>query len=174
MTPSPCDRRRSVSTRAGVPSTMRRAVSTTRRRSSRLTTWAIKIPYRPAGEPSDRHTGADPAGGAAGPGRQQGPARCPQLGARPYPACQPGRLVRASPGGHGASQQCQGFMVEPLAGRRKPLVSGEIGRQGAGWTPGAMAEASTETHTACWEAAARRGSAVDAGRRRLSRVLGND
>jgi hypothetical protein len=33
LTPSPCDRRRSVSTRAGVPSTMRRSVSTTRRRS---------------------------------------------------------------------------------------------------------------------------------------------
>ena len=31
--PSPCERRLSVSTRAGVPSTMRRLVSTTRRRS---------------------------------------------------------------------------------------------------------------------------------------------
>src|SRR5256885_330777 len=31
MTPSPCARRRSVSTRAGVPSTMRRSTSTTRR-----------------------------------------------------------------------------------------------------------------------------------------------
>jgi hypothetical protein len=31
LTPSPCDRRRSVSTRAGVPSTMRRSVATTRR-----------------------------------------------------------------------------------------------------------------------------------------------
>ena len=33
ITPSPCDRRRSVSTRAGVPSMMRRSVATTRRRS---------------------------------------------------------------------------------------------------------------------------------------------
>ena len=33
LTPAPCDRRRSVSTRAGVPSTMRRSVATTRRRS---------------------------------------------------------------------------------------------------------------------------------------------
>ena len=32
---------------------------------------------------------------AAQAGRQQGPARCPQPGARPHPACQPGRLVRA-------------------------------------------------------------------------------
>ena len=31
ITPSPCDRRLNVSTRAGVPSTMRRSVSTTRR-----------------------------------------------------------------------------------------------------------------------------------------------
>ena len=33
MTPSPCERRRSVSTRAGVPSTRRRSVATTRRRA---------------------------------------------------------------------------------------------------------------------------------------------
>src|SRR5437764_2143887 len=42
LTPSPCERRLSVSTRAGVPSTRRRSVSTTRRRSSRLTTWALR------------------------------------------------------------------------------------------------------------------------------------
>ena len=40
ITPSPCERRRSVSTRAGVPSTMRRSTSTTRRCAERLTTYA--------------------------------------------------------------------------------------------------------------------------------------
>src|SRR5712692_6933994 len=43
ITPSPCERRRSVSTRAGVPSTMRRSTSTTRRRAYRLTTWAMQM-----------------------------------------------------------------------------------------------------------------------------------
>ena len=42
ITPSPGDRHRSVATRAGVPSTIRRSVSTTRRRSSRLRTGASK------------------------------------------------------------------------------------------------------------------------------------
>ena len=68
-------------------------------------------PPRPASEPSDRHAGPDPAGGAAGaccPSRhQQGPARCPQPGPRPHTARQPGRLVRAPPGSDGAPQQCR-------------------------------------------------------------------
>jgi hypothetical protein len=42
LTPSPCARRRSVSTRAGGPSTRRHAVAPTRRRSERLTPWASK------------------------------------------------------------------------------------------------------------------------------------
>jgi hypothetical protein len=40
--PSPCEQRLRVSTRAGVPALMRRSVSTPRRRSSRLTTGALK------------------------------------------------------------------------------------------------------------------------------------
>ena len=43
ITPSPCARRRSGSTRAGVPSTRRRSVAPPRRRSYRLTTWAMQI-----------------------------------------------------------------------------------------------------------------------------------
>ena len=42
ITPSPCERRLSVSTRAGVPSTLRRSTSTTRRCVDRLTTWAMQ------------------------------------------------------------------------------------------------------------------------------------
>ena len=42
-TPPPGERRRSVSTRASVPATLRRSVATTRRRASRLTTWASQI-----------------------------------------------------------------------------------------------------------------------------------
>lgn len=42
ITPCPCERRRSVSTRAGVPATMRRSTSTTRRGAERLTTWATQ------------------------------------------------------------------------------------------------------------------------------------
>ena len=66
-------------------------------------------PLRPAGEPSDRRAGADPAGGAAGPGRsggrQQGPARCPQPGARPYPAfwCPGYKMSSTRPGSGKAS-----------------------------------------------------------------------
>lgn len=60
MTPSPCERRRSVSTRAGVPSTMRRSVSTTRQRSSRLTTWASQ-PWR-----HGRRRGRPPCPGCTG------------------------------------------------------------------------------------------------------------
>src|SRR5437870_1549916 len=42
ITPSPCERRLSVSTRAGVPSTRRRSMSTTRRCTERLRTWAMQ------------------------------------------------------------------------------------------------------------------------------------
>ena len=107
-------------------------------------------PPRPTCEPSDRHAGPDSAGGAAGPGRaggrQQGPARCPQPGPRPHSACQPGRLVRASPGGDGAPQQCEGHVVESLAGGRGALVSGEIATQGTGRTPGARDAAVGQAH----------------------------
>ena len=41
ITPSSCDRRRSVSTRAGAPEMRRRSTSTTRRCPESLTTWAI-------------------------------------------------------------------------------------------------------------------------------------
>jgi hypothetical protein len=42
MTPSPCERRLSVSTRAGVPATLRRSTAATRRGSERFTTCASR------------------------------------------------------------------------------------------------------------------------------------
>ena len=69
--------------------------------------------------------------------RRRGTARCRRHQGAPQTRLPPALAlwgwVRRAP------QQCEGYMAEPLARRRKPLVPGEVVPQGAGSTPGALA-----------------------------------